>query len=420
VTDDVPAARPLAGRSVLILSIYYAPEQTGIAPYTTQIAEHLVERGARVTAITGMPHYPSWRLDRGYRNRLRSIERRAGVDLVRLRHFVPRRQSAARRALYETTYLLQALTARPRFRPDVVLAVIPNLGCGVAAAVHAKRFGIPLVVLVQDLAGSAAAQSGIQGGQAVANVTSGIEGRVLRAATRVAVLNDAFRKAAERMGVVPSRIVSLPNWSHMPLPAADREVTRARLGWPTGTVVALHAGNMGLKQDLGNVVEAARLAAAEAVDVRFVLMGDGSQRSTLEEASTGVTRVEFRDACYGQDYADVLAAADVLLVNERDSVKDMSLPSKLTSYFLSGRPIVAAVNNHGTTAFEVKRSGGGVVVTPGEPSVLLKTCVQLGRDGTRARALGARGRDYASQALDRKRALQRLEKILDDAQEAAR
>ena len=66
-------------------------------------------------------------------------------------------------------------------------------------------------------------------------------------------------------------------------------------------------------------------------------------------------------------FPDVLAAADVLLLSERASVVDMSLPSKLTSYAVAGRPIVAAVPAGGTTAAELDRSGAALRVEPGDP-----------------------------------------------------
>jgi hypothetical protein len=42
-------------------------------------------------------------------------------------------------------------------------------------------------------------------------------------------------------------------------------------------------------------------------------------------------------------WEELMQASDVLLVNQRASVADMSLPSKLTSYFPAARPVVAAV-----------------------------------------------------------------------------
>jgi len=43
---------------VVILGINYAPEPTGIAPYTTGLAMGLAERGHDVLVLTGHPHYP--------------------------------------------------------------------------------------------------------------------------------------------------------------------------------------------------------------------------------------------------------------------------------------------------------------------------------------------------------------------------
>ena len=55
---------------ILITTINYAPEETGIAPYSTGLAEHLASQGYQVTTLTGLPHYPAWRVSDGYRDRL--------------------------------------------------------------------------------------------------------------------------------------------------------------------------------------------------------------------------------------------------------------------------------------------------------------------------------------------------------------
>ena len=102
--------------------------------------------------------------------------------------------------------------------------------------------------------------------------------------------------------------------------------------------VVLHAGNMGLKQGLERVVQAAALAADTHPEMLFVLMGDGSQRAALAELATGLPNLTFMDPVSQGDFMDTLAAADILLVCESPTVLDMSLPSKLTSYMAAGRP----------------------------------------------------------------------------------
>ncbi len=244
-----------------------------------------------------------------------------------------------------------ALT-RPRPTPDVVLGVVPSLGGGVVARLAAARAHAGYGVIVQDLVSAAASQSGIRGGSAAAAATRWIESWSLARATVVAPVAEAFRPGLVALGVPAERVVVLPNWTHLADTTADREDVRRRLGWPADEWVALHAGNMGLKQDLDQVLEAGRIADREGLPVRLVLMGDGSQRHSLIDRSTSIQRIEFRPFVPAEELPDVLAAADVLLLTERSSVRDMSLPSKLTSYFAAGRPVVAA---SGTTVHRPMR-----------------------------------------------------------------
>ena len=397
--------------NVLIVGINYRPETTGIAPYTTAIAEHLAASGQRTTVLTGFPHYPAWRLDPGER-RLRAVEAIGGVRVLRRRHHVPRSQSAVRRAIYEFTFLGHGLMTRPE-RPDVVIGVVPSLSGGLLARVFAARFGAPYAVIVQDLMAPAAEQSGIRGGRRVARVTARLEAWGVGRAAVVAIASESFRPYLARLGVPDARIVSFPNWVHVPAVGGDRAATRKRFGWNPETFVVLHAGNMGLKQGLEQVVDAARRADELGEPVRFVVVGDGSQRAELAASAAGISRIEFLPFQPEAELAAMLGAADALLVSERASVVDMSLPSKLTTYFASGRPIVAAVPDGGATATEVHRSGAGVVVPVGDPDALLGAMANLRGQPGATETLGAAGRAYAAATLGESAAMDRVDRLID-------
>ncbi len=412
-TVFVPDVHALAGRRILLIGINYWPEETGVAPYTTALAEHLVAAGSRVTVITGMPHYPRWRVFDGYRGRLRLIETVRGVQVYRNRHYVPARQSAVRRALYEATFLLHVVSLKGLEPPDVVLGIVPSLSGGLLAAAAGRRYHIPFGLVVQDVMGQAAEQSGIRGGALVAQLTREVEGWIARKAAGIAIVAEGFRTYFEGRGVLPERIVHIPNWSHIPSPRVPRAEMRAQLGWPVWVQIVLHAGNMGLKQGLEHVVSAARLAAARRPDLRFVLMGNGSQRAVLESLAAGLPNVTFLDPQPAERFPDVLGAADVLLVNERKSVIDMSLPSKLTAYFVAGRPVVAAVPPGGGTAREVTRSGAGIVVPPEDPAALLAALDAFAADPPLSERLGAAGPAYAADHLSAEIALKRAAKFVE-------
>jgi glycosyltransferase involved in cell wall biosynthesis len=418
-TDDQNGRVDLRAPRTLVIGINYAPEPTGSAPYTAGLAEMIAEF-AHVEVVAGVPHYPAWQVDPGYRWRLRTRESRNQVDVHHFRHFVPGHQSIAGRVMWDASIVANASLFRPRQRPDVVIASTPSLGGAVLGAQFARRYRAPYAVVIQDLVGQAARQSGIAGGASVANTVGRLEGWALRRADVVGIVSDRFRDALATYGVDPERVRLFPNWTHIPKPTLDRELTRTEQGWDDDTFVVLHAGNMGLKQDLGNVVETARALTARP-DVRFVLCGDGNQRADLQQQAQGLRNVEFLDPVSDRRYPDVLRAADVLLVNERPSVRDMALPSKLTSYFAAGRAVLAAVNADGACADEIERTHGAArIVEPGSPAALAKAIEDLATDPEAAAAMAAAGARYADDHLGRSAAARRARELVDDLMKSSR
>jgi colanic acid biosynthesis glycosyl transferase WcaI len=395
-----------------VISIYYWPEPTGIGPYATGTAEYLASAGDEVTAVVGMPHFPAWKTDDS--RAAHTSETRGGVRIIRFPHFVPAKHNAAQRARYELSFFWSLVASRRLPKADVSVAIVPNLGAAFVARLRRRSCG-PYGVIVQDVSSQAAMQSGTPGGSAASRIARMVEGAALRPAAFVGVVSPAFVSPVEAMGVSRDRIIDVPNWTHIGVPTRDRREVRAQQGWDDDTTVVLHAGNMGRKQALETVVDAARAADSRDARVVFVLMGDGNQRAHLQDYAHGVSRLQFEPPQPDDLFADVLAAADVLLVSERASVRDMSLPSKLTSYFSAGRPVVAAVPADGSTAAELDRSGAGVVVPAEDPESLLAAVLDLRRDLNRGRRLGAAGRSYSEANLRPAQTLKALRRAIHAA-----
>jgi len=301
--------------------------------------------------------------------------------------------------MYELTYGLQVALRRHSVQPDIVVAVVPSLFGAIAAARIAQMRGVPLVLWIQDLMGRAASQSGIRGGAILARVTMAIEARLIRNATAVIAINEEFRSYVLSLGLSESQVDVVPNWSHIATPSESRATVRQSLGWNEDQVIVLHAGNMGLKQGLENVVEAARLSERDNSPIKFVLLGEGSRKKSLKDLAVAVKTIGFLAPVSEQQYSNILSAADVLLVNERASAVGMSLPSKLTSYFRSGVPVVAAVPPEGITAMELSRSNGGVVVPPDDPAALLAAVCKLISDKSQQTTITEAAAKYAQERL---------------------
>jgi glycosyltransferase involved in cell wall biosynthesis len=328
--------------------------------------------------------------------------------------YVPKRPSAIFRTGYEVGFLVNGFWPNGIERPEVVIGIVPSLSGGGLAALLSRRYQIPFGLIFQDIMGAATLQSGIPGGRRIARITRELEGLVARQAERIAVISPGFVDYLAGLSIPKERIVHVRNWSHLPLPTTPRDQTRGKMGWKSEDIVVLHAGAMGFKQGLENVVETAQRAATALPRAKFVLMGEGSQRSALETMAIGMLNINFLPPCTRETLPDVLAAADILIVNERATVSDMSLPSKLTSYMVAGRPIVASVPPDGFTAREVDHSEAGIVVPPNQPDALLHAISMLSSDTDLADQLGGAGIRYVASTLSPGSILPKLTAFVTD------
>lgn len=386
--------------SLTIIGLNFAPEPTGNAPYTTSLATNLAEMGWTVKVIAGFPHYPGWRIYEGYSGSY-CRERAGRAEVLRMRHYVPRHPRFVNRMLMELDFGFKA--ARIDWgQPDVVLFVSQALfSSGIARFTVRFRASRPKTAIwVQDLY-TRTFEEAHASASGLALPMRGIERRILASMDKVVVIHDRFRKyACEVLRLREDQVEVIRNWSHITPPfVPDRPALRGRFGWHENDVIVLHAGNMGVKQGLGNVVEAARLAESRGSSVKFVLLGGGNQRSRLETLGSGLSRLQFLDPLPDEEYSSALAAADILLVNEIPSVREMSVPSKLTSYFVTGRPVLAAVERDGATASEVIASGAGTVIRSGRPDVLLDAAESLGADPKAFESSSRNGPRYAADHL---------------------
>jgi glycosyltransferase involved in cell wall biosynthesis len=348
------------------VGIHYAPDQTGNAPYTTLMAEAIAAAGAEVEVVTGVPHYPSWTVGPSYRRGLRWIERSGSIRVVRVRHTVPNPPRTLGRAIMDASFFGVALPTISGRRADATIAVTPALA-PVAAALAGRR-GRPVGALVQDLTGNAAAQSGTSGavlGRAIARA----EYRLLGACDLVGVVSRDFGTILQSQGIDIDRIIDLPNCTHVSASHRSKREARRRLGWDENRFLAVYTGTIGRKQGLEMIVDTARHLPADS-NIEFLLVGAGGERPRLEGLSRGISNLRFADSVGAEDYPDVLAAADALLLTERAGVREMSLPSKLTSYAIAHRPIVASVEPDGITGRVLIERGAALVTPAGDVRAL--------------------------------------------------
>ena len=406
---------------IFIVGLNFAPEPTSTGRYTGELAEWLGSAGHSVKVVTAPPYYPAWRISEGYRRWWYQSSDfplpRSTLQVVRCPIYVPARPSAARRILHLLSFAISsapiALTAR-QWRPDVVLAVAPTLLALPAAWMGARLAGCRLWLHVQDFELGAAQGTGVLKDNLALKLASRWERWCLRRCDRVSTISGPMMDSLKQKGVPETRRVFLPNWADTEgvYSMARADGFRRELGLAADQKVALYAGNMGEKQGLELVVEAARRLSGETGLV-FVMAGDGAARRRLAEQSRCLANVKWLPVQPSERLNDLLNLADMHLLPQRADVAELVMPSKLTNMLASGRAVVATASAGMAIHEVVAGHGVGLVVEPGDVEGLAAAVRTLAADaGERAR-LGRNGRAYAEKYLNKDNILTQLESDLD-------
>jgi len=163
-----------------------------------------------------------------------------------------------------------------------------------------------------------------------------------------------------------------------------------------GDFLAIHCGNMGVKQGLEVILAAADRTRALS-SLKYLLVGEGAMCESLKRqaAHMKLDNVRILPVQPKDVFHDMLAGTDTALVTQQISVSDVVFPSKIVTLLAAGCPVLASVNPGSQAARVVRDSGAGMVLEPESPAALADAVLELQNEpDTRAR-MSARAQTYA-------------------------
>ena len=400
---------------ILIYGLNYHPELTGIGKYTGEMAEWLAKNGHHVRVVTAPPYYPKWKTDNNYSSRYR-IENLNGVKVYRCPLYIPRKPNGLTRILHLLSFALSSLfiiICQYTWRPQVVINVIPSIFSAFTALLGAALYNAKTWLHIQDFELDAAFNLGILRERGLKEIAGYVESLIFKKFGRVSTISLSMLRKLYQKGIDESAIILLPNWvdTNQIFPLTGRNSLRDALGFSQKHIVALYSGNMGKKQGLEIIIDAARKTKRKK-HIRFVLCGEGPAKSKLKSLSSGLANVCFIPLQQQQKLNRLLNLADIHLLPQKPEAADLVMPSKLTGIFASGKPVVAIAD----PCTEIGRvvNGRGIIVKPGDIEGFANAIVELADQPNEREKIGRAGRSYATDLLDKNRILTQFETTLKD------
>ena len=386
----------------------YWPDTGATGQLLTELAEDLVaNHHLDVTVVTGYPVNSAAPLP--------AREIRNGVHVVRARGttFSPRRFTG--RATNYVTYFLSALFAAIGLpRQDVTIALTDPPIIGLAALAARPRHGV--IFFCQDIFPEVAGLLEDFHSPLINALLERLNRFMIRRAVRVVALGDTMAsRLVHGKGADAAKVTVIHNWADTSaiVPSDKRNAFSIAHDLDSKFVV-LHAGNIGLSQNLDVVIEAAALLKARG-DIVIQFIGEGNRREALESAarSRGLSNVRFLPFQPRDQLRWTYASSDVCLVSLKPGLAGYIVPSKLYPILAAGRPYIAAVEPVSEVAALTERHRCGVLVEPGDPAQLADAIARLADQRAERNAMGARAR-VASELFARDRQVAAHAQVIEE------
>ena len=407
---------------ILLYGINFAPELTGIGKYSGELAAFLQAHQHQVRVITAAPYYPEWKIYPGFSawRYTKSVGSAIGINtasnlvIFRCPIWVPSKINGLSRLLHLASFAFSSMPlalTQIFWRPDVVIVIAPSFFCAPAAWLTARLCGAKAWLHIQDFEVDAAYSLGILKDGLLRRLVTGVECFIMRRFDRVSTISARMMQRLDDKGVAAERRVLFPNWVDTTLihPLAAPSPFRVRLGLADDAVLVLYSGNMGEKQGLDVLLDAA-VKLATNPRVRFVMCGDGAARARMQQNYAHLGNIVWLDLQPVELLNDLLNAADIHALPQRADAADLVMPSKLTGMMASGRPTIAAAA--AGTEIAGALEGAGVVVPPGDAAAFAFAIAALANDPALRMSLGAVAREQAVKDLGMEAILKRFQQDL--------
>lgn len=387
---------------LLINQVFVSPDEPGHTRHF-EMGQFLKTRGHELVIVAS---------DLNYQTGQRTVERRGlyaeqvfdGVRVLRSYIYPAIHRSYFWRVIAFFSFMFSSIWTALRVNDlDLVLGTTPPIFQAVSAWVVAALRRKPFLLEVRDLWPEFGISMGVLKNPVIIALSRWLEMFLYKRATHILVNSPAYREYMLAKGVPENKVTYIPYGTDVDMfnPSIDGSSIRDELGVQDKFVI-LYAGALGQANDIDTLLRAAERLKKEE-KIRFVLYGDGKERTRLEAEAKikNLSNVIFAGTRPKKDMPRIVASADACLAILQDiPAFRTTYPNKVFDYMAAGRASVIVID--GITRKLIELSQGGVYVHPADDAMLAQKILELAQNPKRVNEMGANAREYLVKNLDRR------------------
>ena len=331
-------------KHILVISQYFYPEQFRI----NDICKEWVNRGYKVTVVTGIPNYPQGEFYDGYDYKNKRKETWEGIDIIRLA-IKPRKTGLVNMAINYMSFVEAGFkwvhTTKIRADKVFVYEVSPMTQAFVGVW-YAKKYKVKCDIYVTDLwPENVEIVLGIHNKLFLGSIGAMVD-YIYKNCDHIFTSSKSFINKIEKRGVNAKKLLFWPQYAEDFYQKVKRNELREI---PDDEIVNLtFAGNLGTAQGLDVLVESAKILKEKEIKVRFNMIGNGRYEDELKrniiEANVE-DYFNFISRKPAEEIPEYFAWSDAALITlSKSEVYSMTIPAKTQSCLACGMPIIVSAD----------------------------------------------------------------------------
>jgi len=305
------------------------------------------------------------------------------------------------RFISEQNYSRLYLKEIQSYSPDVILSSQPTLFIHRKVQRYCRSNNCKYILWVQDLIGVGLKKIFDKKyfflGKFIGRFFINLEKRVLVKSDELILISDSFLNYLNSYKIDKSNIHIIRNWASLKeIPLSNKENEWSIKNNCVDSFNFLYAGTLGLKHDSQKIVDLSNFFK-DNNRIKIIVVSEGLGADNLKEISTkhNLDNLICINYVTQSDFPQVLASADVLVGLLTEEAGEYSVPSKILSYFCSGKPVLLIAPLENLISKIITENKAGIVISPDDTLGFHKAASLLLNDSVLAGEYGSNGREYA-------------------------
>lgn len=279
-----------------------------------------------------------------------------------------------------------------------------------------KKYCIPSIIHVQDIYPESLLNKIHLFKGFIKKLLLPIDKYTLRNVSKIVAISDKMASTLiQSRGIQASKIEVVYNWQNENdfLKFHELKVTKNNNESENSTFTFMYLGNIGPVAKVDYLIRS--FAKANIKNSLLIIAGSGSSKNNCVEIANSYknAKIEFWNVPSGM-VPEIQNKADILLLPVRKGASLSSIPSKLSAYMFSAKPIIASLEEKSDIASAINNSKCGWVVPPEDIDSLSDTLKAVSSiPKIERQEYGQNGFNYAMENFSKKENLKKLVSIIN-------